>query len=131
MQLRGGHDFSSARRPVAQRAPLHDPAHRAGYERHRSEEPVLYRTLDAHIFKLLQMGVELVVAGKLLGCFPEISIDHWVESKDLAVLSGLRGLPRFEPLALTREGVAPKRADRGAGGSLARESQGPTSSTLR
>lgn len=60
--------------------------------------------------ELLQMGVELVVAGQLLGCFPEISIDHLVQSKELAVLSGLRGLPRFELLALTRDGVAPKRA---------------------
>jgi DNA-binding transcriptional LysR family regulator len=60
--------------------------------------------------ELLQMGVELVVAGKLLGCFPEVSIDHLVKSKELAVLEGLRGLPRFELLALTREGVAPKRA---------------------
>jgi len=60
--------------------------------------------------ELLQMGVELVLAGKLLGCFPSISIEHLVKSKELAVLSGLRGLPRFELLALTREGVAPKRA---------------------
>ncbi len=60
--------------------------------------------------ELLQMGIELVVAGKLLGCFPEVSIGHLVQSKGLAVLSGLRGLPRFELLALTREGVAPKRA---------------------
>ena len=33
---------------MAQRAPLHDPAHRGGYERHRREETVLYRTIDAH-----------------------------------------------------------------------------------
>ncbi len=33
---------------MAQRAPLHDPAHRAGYERHRPGGTVLYRTLDAH-----------------------------------------------------------------------------------
>ena len=60
--------------------------------------------------ELLQMGVELVLAGKLLGCFPAISIEHLVKSKELAVLSGLRSLPRFELVALTREGVAPKRA---------------------
>ena len=60
--------------------------------------------------ELLQMAVELVVAGKLLGCFPQISVDHLVKSKDLGVLSGLRGLPRFELLVLTREGVAPTRA---------------------
>lgn len=60
--------------------------------------------------ELLQMGLELVVAGKLLGCFPQVSIDHRLESKELTVLEGLRGLPRFELWALTREGVAPKRA---------------------
>jgi DNA-binding transcriptional LysR family regulator len=60
--------------------------------------------------ELLQMGVELVLAGKLLGCFPEVSIDHLVKSKELVVLRGLRGLPRFDLLALTRDGVAPKRA---------------------
>lgn len=60
--------------------------------------------------ELLQMGVELVVAGKLLGCFPELSVGHLVQSRVLRVLTGLRGLPKFELCALTREGVAPKRA---------------------
>lgn len=60
--------------------------------------------------ELLQMGVELVVANRFLGCFPEVSIAHLLKSKALIALTGLRGLPRFDLLALTREGAAPKRA---------------------
>jgi hypothetical protein len=33
---------------VAQRAPLRDRAQHGGYERHRPEETVLYRTLEVH-----------------------------------------------------------------------------------
>ncbi len=43
---------------MAQRAPLHDPAHRGGYERHRPEETVLYRTLDAHWPAFLERAEE-------------------------------------------------------------------------
>ena len=36
------------RAPVAQHAPLHDKAQGGGYARHRTEETVLYRTIEAH-----------------------------------------------------------------------------------
>jgi DNA-binding transcriptional LysR family regulator len=60
--------------------------------------------------ELLQMMIELVLGGAYLGCFPRISIEHRLGPGGLRVLDGLRGLPRFELLALTRKGVAPKRS---------------------
>ncbi len=60
--------------------------------------------------ELLQTLVELALAGSYLAHFPEISIAHHLESGDLRVVGGLAGLPKFELCALTRKGVAPRRA---------------------
>ncbi len=60
--------------------------------------------------ELLQMMVELTLAGSYLGYFPEISVAHHLETGLLRVLTGLRGLPTFELRALTRKGVPPRRS---------------------
>lgn len=60
--------------------------------------------------ELLQMMVELTLAGSYLGFFPEISVAHLLASGDLRALGGLGSLPTFELRALTRGGVAPKRS---------------------
>jgi DNA-binding transcriptional LysR family regulator len=60
--------------------------------------------------ELLQMMVELVIAGSYLGYFPEISVAHHLDSGELRALRGLSGLPSFDLRALTRDGVQPKRS---------------------
>ena len=59
--------------------------------------------------ELMQMMVELALAGSYLGYFPELTIAHHLATRDLRVLTGLAGLPTFDLRALTRRGVAPKR----------------------
>jgi DNA-binding transcriptional LysR family regulator len=56
------------------------------------------------------MGVELALGGRYLGCFPEVSVQHHLERKELRALAGIKGLPTFELQALTRRGAAPKRS---------------------
>jgi DNA-binding transcriptional LysR family regulator len=60
--------------------------------------------------ELLQMMVELTLAGSYLGYFPEISVAHHLATGDLRSLRGLKNLPDFDLRALTRAGVAPKRS---------------------
>jgi DNA-binding transcriptional LysR family regulator len=72
-------------------------------------EADLPRRIGATI-ELLQMMVELTMAGSFLGYFPEISVAHHLASRELRALDGLKGLPTFDLRALTRSGVAPKRS---------------------
>ncbi len=72
-------------------------------------EEALPREVGATI-ELLQMMVELVIAGSYLGYFPEICVAHHLDGGDLRALHGLAGLPRFDLRALTRRGVPPKRS---------------------
>jgi DNA-binding transcriptional LysR family regulator len=72
-------------------------------------EEALPRRVGATI-ELLQMMIELVMAGSYLGYFPELSIGHHLANEDLRALRGLTGLPRFDLRALTRRGVPPKRS---------------------
>ncbi len=60
--------------------------------------------------ELLQMGVELVLSGRYLGCFPEVSVEHHLDRGALRRLAGLGSLPAFELQALTRRGIARKRS---------------------
>jgi hypothetical protein len=60
--------------------------------------------------ELLQMMVELTLAGSYLGYFPEMSVAHHLATGDLRSLRGLKDLPEFDLRALTRGGVAPKRS---------------------
>ena len=60
--------------------------------------------------ELLQMMVELTIAGSYLGYFPELSIAHHLATRDLVALQGLTDLPRFDLYAWTRQGTTPKRA---------------------
>ncbi|MFI5299389.1 MAG: LysR family transcriptional regulator, partial [Polyangiales bacterium] len=62
--------------------------------------------------ELLQMMVELTMAGSYLGYFPELSIAHHLSSGALRALKGLRGLPTFGLYAWTRRGGATKRSAR-------------------
>jgi DNA-binding transcriptional LysR family regulator len=60
--------------------------------------------------ELLQMMVELTIAGTYLGYFPELSVAHHLATRDLVSLRGLTDLPSFDLWAWTRQGTTPKRA---------------------
>jgi DNA-binding transcriptional LysR family regulator len=62
--------------------------------------------------ELLQMMVELIIAGRFLGYFPELSVAHHLSSRALRTLGGLGGLPRFGLYAWTRKGATVKRSAR-------------------
>jgi DNA-binding transcriptional LysR family regulator len=70
----------------------------------------LYPRRIGATIELLQMMVELTLAGMFIGCFPEVSIAHHIQSGDLRALHGLKGLPKFDLRALTRSDVAPRRS---------------------
>jgi DNA-binding transcriptional LysR family regulator len=74
-------------------------------------EDVLPRRVGATV-ELLQMLVELTLAGTFLGFFPEISIAHHLRTGDLRILRGLSRLPTFDLRVLTRARVAPKKSVR-------------------
>ncbi len=60
--------------------------------------------------ELLQMGVELVVAGAYLGYFPEISVHRHLAAKRLKALHGVKSGEPFQLHALSRAGVPLKPA---------------------
>jgi DNA-binding transcriptional LysR family regulator len=62
--------------------------------------------------ELLQMMVELTMAGRYLGYFPEISVAHHLSSGALRALSGLGRFPKFGLYAWTRRGATAKRSAR-------------------
>jgi LysR family hydrogen peroxide-inducible transcriptional activator len=60
--------------------------------------------------ELLEMAVALVLGGRFLGYFPEISVRSHLRSGRIKVLRGLTGGARFELHALVRSARAPKPA---------------------
>jgi DNA-binding transcriptional LysR family regulator len=62
--------------------------------------------------ELLQMAVELTMAGSYLGYFPEVTVANHLASRDLRALKGITGLPTFGLYSWTRRGAKPKRSAR-------------------
>jgi DNA-binding transcriptional LysR family regulator len=62
--------------------------------------------------ELLQMMIELTIAGTYLGHFPEVSIQGHLASGSLRALKGFRNLPRFRLGAWFRRGGPVKRSAR-------------------
>ncbi len=60
--------------------------------------------------ELLQMGVQLTLSGKYIGCFPEISVRSHVAAGTLRALKGLAPWAPFELYAVVRKGIRPKPA---------------------
>jgi DNA-binding transcriptional LysR family regulator len=70
----------------------------------------LYPRRVGATIELLQMLIELALAGRYLACVPEVSVARELSAGDLHVLHGLEGLPAFELRAITRRGVPPRKA---------------------
>lgn len=77
--------------------------------------------------ELLQMGVQLVLAGSYLGYFPEISVRHHIEAGSLRVLRGLAPGPPFDLVVL----LPPGTRGRPAVLALVEEMKGVVGRTLR
>lgn len=69
-----------------------------------------YRRKVGATIELLQMAVQLVVVGRHLGYFPEVSVRAHLESGRLKALRGLRHQARFDLRAITRKEGSRKQA---------------------
>jgi DNA-binding transcriptional LysR family regulator len=70
--------------------------------------------------ELLQLGIQLAIAGAYLGYFPEISVRQHLESGALRTVRGVPPGPPFELRAWTRRGGRPRAAVRALRDEMAR-----------